>query len=151
MDRIARAKTVVKTGDWRPEQAAACVTLTFDERFRRRFRMADDSGADFLLDLAEARRLDDGDGLVLDDGRVILVRAAVEDVLDIVCTSRSDALRISWHLGNRHTPVQVLGNGNLRIAYDHVLEELCERAGAKTARRQASFFPEGGAYEPHAH
>jgi urease accessory protein len=151
MADVARAKSVVKPGDWQPDQAAACVTLTFDERFRRRFRMADDSGGEFLLDLTEARRLEDGDGLVLDDGRILLVQAALEDVLDIACISREDALRIAWHLGNRHTPVQILGNGSLRIGYDHVLQQLAELSGAKTARRQAPFFPEGGAYEPHAH
>jgi len=92
---MRRATTVVKPGSWRPEQAAARVTLSFEDRFRRRIQMADDGGEEFLLDLAEARRLEDGDGLVLEDGGVILVQAALEDVLDIACTSRVDALRIA--------------------------------------------------------
>jgi hypothetical protein len=60
-------------------------TITLDEtaRHRRRMRMVSDrmeNGATvaFLLDLPQARLLRHGDGLVLDDGRVIEIRAEPE-------------------------------------------------------------------------
>ena len=113
--------------------------------------MATDDGDEFLLDLAEARRLNDGDGLQLDDGTIILVKAAAEDVLDISCATSAETARIAWHIGNRHTPVQVLADGVLRIAYDHVLEHMVIGLGATAARRQAPFSPEPGAYAESAH
>ena len=65
-------------------------------------------------------------------------------------TSRAaDALalaRIAWHLGNRHTPTQILP-GALRIRADHVLEHLLtDHLGATVTRATAPFDPEGGAY-----
>ena len=143
---MLRATSLVRASRWQATDAVACVTLPFNERHRRRILMSDDQGRAFLLDLAETARLEDGDGLVLETGGVVLVRAAQEDVLDIVCRGADGAARIAWHLGNRHTPVQVLANGALRIAYDHVLRHMAESLGALTERRQAPFAPEGGAY-----
>ena len=67
--------------------------------------------------------LRDGDLLLLDDGRLILVRAAPESVLDIHASDALALARIAWHLGNRHTPTQILP-GALRIRADHVLVHL---------------------------
>lgn len=106
----------------------------------------DDGGADFLLDLDEAARLEDGDGLVLDGGGVIEVAAAPERVIDISCASASEAARVAWHLGNRHTPVQILDRGGLRIRDDHVLMGMVKSLGAIAVRRTAPFQPEPGAY-----
>jgi urease accessory protein len=145
---MERAITVVRDFDG---DAVAQVTLPFNERHRRRFRMADDQGRAFLLDLAETSRLEDGDGLVLESGGVILVRAANEDVLDIACDDSATLARIAWHLGNRHTPVQVLGSQGLRIAYDHVLEHMVQTLGAQTRRHGAPFTPENGAYAEVGH
>jgi urease accessory protein len=55
--------------------------------------------------------------------------------------------RIAYHLGNRHVPVQV-GEGFLRIAEDHVLEDMLRRLGASVMHIEAPFEPEGGAYIP---
>ena len=125
----------------------ATVTLTFDDRFRRRVKLTDDQGEDFLLDLGEARRLDDGDILALEGGGGITVIAAPEPVIDIQCASPSHAARIAWHLGNRHTPVQILENGAMRIRRDHVLKEMARKLGAVAVERSAPFSPERGAYD----
>lgn len=143
---MRKATSVLRAKDRIGQIAVACITLAFDDRYRRRLRMTDDSGEDFLLDLAEATRMEDGDALLLNTGEIIIVRAANEDVLDIVCADAAATARIAWHLGNRHTPVQVLGSGALRIAYDHVLAHMVEHLGAHTQRRYAPFAPEPGAY-----
>jgi urease accessory protein len=148
---MRRATAVLRAQDRIGQVAVACVTLSFDDRYRRRIRMTDDNGEDFLLDLAETTRIEDGDGLLLDTGEIIIVRAAEEDVLDIVCHDAAETARIAWHLGNRHTPVQVLGAGALRIAHDHVLALMAERLGAHTQRRRAPFAPEPGAYADGSH
>jgi urease accessory protein len=122
------------------------VTLAFDERHRRRLRMTDDAGEPFLLDLAKAVVLADGDGLALDGNGYIRVRAAAEPVADVAAATAAETARLAWHIGNRHTPVQVLADGTLRIRDDHVLVAMLEGLGATVTRHVASFTPEPGAY-----
>nr|WP_280633833.1 hypothetical protein [Stappia taiwanensis] len=58
----------------------------------------------------------------------------------------ADALvRIAWHLGNRHLPVQLLP-GALRIRRDHVIEDMVARLGGRMTTLAAPFDPEHGAY-----
>ena len=142
---MRRAIDAKAAGTW-GSVAQATVTLAFEDRYRRRIRMQDDAGEAFLLDLGEATVLRDGDGLVLQEGGVIAVRAADERVADITASSAVEAIRIAWHIGNRHTPMQVLADSTLRIAYDHVLVAMAEGLGAEVVERQACFQPEGGAY-----
>ena len=112
--------------------------------------MTDDAGQPFLLDLAKAVVLADGDGLALDgDGSIqgfIRVRTAAEPVADVCAETPAETSRLAWHIGNRHTPMQVLDDGTLRIRDDHVLVAMLEGLGAVVTRRMASFNPEPGAY-----
>lgn len=129
----------------------ATVTLRFEDRHRRRFMMTDDNGDDFLLDLPRAVLLTDGDRLLLERGGAIVVRAAPESVADFHTNGAAASARLAWHIGNRHTPIQVLPNGALRVLDDHVLVDLAERHGAWVRRHVAPFAPEPGAYaEGHA-
>lgn len=142
---MRRAISVMPSGSWNGG-VSATVTLAFDERHRRRIRMIDDAGEPFLLDLPDAVQLADGDGLALEGGGVIAVKAAPEPVAEIRCRDAETAARIAWHIGNRHTPLQVLAEGRLRIRDDHVLVAMVEGLGATVARLSAPFEPEGGAY-----
>jgi urease accessory protein len=99
----------------------------------------------FLLDLPEATRLMHGDGLVLDDGRIIEVIAAEEPVMEITARDTHHLARIAWHLGNRHLPTEILPD-RLRIAPDAVIEEMVRGLGGTVRRAEARFEPEGGAY-----
>ena len=54
------------------------MTLAYDQRHRRRMAMIADGGLSFLLDLATATVLDDGDAVQLEDGRLVEVKAAPE-------------------------------------------------------------------------
>lgn len=153
---LPHAVQIISAGLWPQDKAFASVTLDFDGRYRRRIRLTLDGGkGGILLDLPHAARLQDGDGLLLEDGRYVLVRAAREEVMDITATSPHDAIRIAWHLGNRHLPVQVLADGALRLRYDHVIEHMVEGLGGRVSRAHQIFSPEPGAYEDgggaHAH
>ena len=148
---MRRVTAVKPAGQWGGEEASAAATLAFDDRHRRRIKLTDDDGDDFLLDLAEATRLEAGDGLVLESGSIIAVAAADEDVLDINCADAAEAARIAWHIGNRHTPVQVLADGGLRITYDNVLEAMIAGLGGRCERNRAPFAPEPGAYAESGH
>jgi len=126
------------------------VTLPFLDRHRRRIRLVADSGAPFLLDLARAQHLVEGDGLELDNGSYIRVRAAAEPVIEIAADTPGDLLRIAWHLGNRHLPLQV-ADGHLRIRADHVIADMVQGLGGHITRCDAPFDPEIGAYAGTAH
>ncbi len=103
------------------------------------------NGVAFLLDLAETAALKDGDGLVLDDGRIIAVQAAREPLMEITCRDAAHLVQIAWHLGNRHLPTELFGD-RLRIRQDHVIRDMLAQLGAGVADIQAPFNPEGGAY-----
>ena len=147
---MRRATEIHRTGHWPEAEAVGTVTLAMDERHRRRFSMTDDDGEAFLLDLAEAALLNDGDGLALDDGGIIRVTAAIEPVCDVAGKNPAHTSRLAWHIGNRHTPIQVVDDITLRILDDHVLVHMLEGLGASVRRHQATFTPEPGAYS-HAH
>ena len=148
---MRRAVEVKSAGTWQGGNGGV-VTLAFEDRHRRRIRMTDDNGEAFLLDLAHPVLLAGGDGLVLEDGGVIAVQAAHEAVIDIVCRDPAQTARIAWHIGNRHTAVQVLNGLTLRILDDHVLGHMVEGLGGRVTKRTAAFEPEPGAYaEGHGH
>jgi len=144
---MRRAVRVISAGEGTLQDVQGTVTLCFEDRFRRRVRLHDDGGEAFMLDLAQATRFEDGDGLALDGGGVLLVRAALEDVVDVAGLDTQHTARLAWHIGNRHTPVEVLKNGHLRIQYDHVLAHMLEGLGATLDRKTAPFVPEPGAYD----
>ncbi|MBM3565522.1 MAG: urease accessory protein UreE [Alphaproteobacteria bacterium] len=140
------ATDVLAKGAWPESEAIATVTLAYHDRHRRRMSMATDDGGMFLLDLPHATVLGDGDGLKLTDGRYIRVCAASEAVVDIFCSSADVASKIAWHIGNRHTPMQVVADGVLRILDDHVLVDMVRGLGARVVSLRAAFAPESGAY-----
>jgi urease accessory protein len=137
-------------GQWPEEAAVDSVTLAFLDRHRRRIRLVADSGTPFLLDLPRAQHLAEGDGLELDNGGYVRVCAAPEPVIEIAADSATDLLRIAWHLGNRHLPLQVLED-RLRLRADHVIAAMIEGLGGRVAWVQAPFDPEIGAYAASAH
>jgi urease accessory protein len=147
---LRRATRVHPTGHWPQADAAGSVTLAFDDRFRRRIQLNDDSGEPFLLDLARAVVLNDGDALELDDGTLLTVRAAKEDLAEVRCPTPEALARIAWHLGNRHLPVQIAGDA-VRLRWDHVIADMLVRMGAEVVRLRAGFTPESGAYAHHDH
>ncbi len=86
-----------------------------------------------------------GEGLRLEDGRILAVQAMPERVLDIHAHDEDALMRIAWHLGNRHLPVQLLGD-RIRIRADHVISEMVEGLGGHVEPIEAPFDPESGAY-----
>src|SRR5580704_14170118 len=139
-------------GQYRWTDAPAdTVVLDFDDRHRRRMAMTGTRGLKFLLDLENAVALRGGDALVLEDGRLIEVVAALEPLAEIRAADPQHLVRLAWHLGNRHLPTQIMGRG-LRIRRDHVIEAMLKGLGARVIEIDAPFDPEGGAYaEAHAH
>ena len=141
---MLRADKVIPAGQWTGAPADT-VVLDFDERYRRRVVMTGVGGLDFLLDLAEAAMLRGGDGLSLEDGRIVEVVAAPEPLAEIRAADALALARVAWHLGNRHLPTELLSKA-LRIRRDPVIEAMAEGLGARVIALEAPFNPEGGAY-----
>lgn len=145
-----RAQAVQRRGLWLGIPADR-VTLDYDNRCRRRITMTGDEGLAFLLDLAAATYLKDGDALVLEDGRFIEVKARPEDLLEIKGRDPLHLMTLAWHLGNRHLAVQIEAE-RIVIRHDRVIAHMLEHQGARVRRVLEPFNPEGGAYAAlHSH
>jgi urease accessory protein len=147
---MKRASEVKAAGLWRETVAIDRVVLDADERFRRRMLMTGERGTTFLLDLPKPTALHDGDGLVLDDGSIVRVAGKPEPLIEVTAASADELARVAWHLGNRHTEVQIIAD-KLRIRRDHVLEAMLRGLGARLTEIEAPFEPESGAYGHHDH
>lgn len=145
MQRAIEHKTA---GHWPAAQAIDSVTLDFDARHRRRIVLQTDSGAQVLMDLERAVAMADSDGLRLEEGGYLTIRAAAEPLLAIQASDPEHMLRLAWHVGNRHLPVEVTLN-TLYIRPDPVIEKMLVDLGARVRTIRRAFQPEGGAYGGH--
>jgi urease accessory protein len=140
-------------------ETAGRITLDETARHRRRIVMTSDAidgqpGIEFLLDLPEATLLRHGEGLLLEDGRVIVVIAEPEALYAVFGASPRHLLTLAWQIGNRHLAAEILGN-RIIIRQDPVIKDMLEGLGARVMEIMAPFTPEGGAYggrhNPHDH
>lgn len=121
------------------------LVLPFEQRQKSRLRAVLTSGEEVGLFLERGGILRGGDCLEADDGRVVRVVAADEELME-ARTSDADLLaRAAYHLGNRHAPVQI-GDSWVRFAADRVLAEMLRGLGLTVSECVAPFEPEAGAY-----
>jgi urease accessory protein len=129
---------------------ADTVVLDHEERRRRRGVVKTVGGLEFLVDLADAPTLGGGDAYVLDDGRMIEIVAAPEELLEARAKDPLHLTRIAYHLGNRHLECEITAR-SIRIRRDHVIADMLKGLGAKVMEIEAPFHPEGGAYHQAGH
>ncbi len=126
------------------------LTLRYAERCRSRLRVELDDGTEAGLFLPRGTVLRAGDRLAAQGGAIVEIRAASEELYEVRAAHDAidphfDLLRGTYHLGNRHVPVQ-LAPGRLRLERDTVLRELLLRLGLDVREIVAPFEPEAGAY-----
>jgi urease accessory protein len=124
------------------------VTLAHDERRIRRRLLTLVHGDEVLVDFPAPVTLDDRAVLVLEDGRLVEVIAAEEDLYEITASDAGHLVRLAWHLGNRHLPAQ-LEEHRILIKRDHVIRDMLLGLGASVTAISEPFFPEHGAYHGH--
>ncbi|HXX06824.1 MAG TPA: urease accessory protein UreE [Pseudolabrys sp.] len=147
MKRITEIKGAAT---WDMRTACDFIVLDAQDRHRRRVVFVGEHGATYLLDLPRPAQLRDGDALVIEDGTLVRVTGKAEALVEIAGATTHELARIAWHLGNRHTEVQIVGD-RLRIRRDHVLESMLRGLGASLFYLEASFDPEPGAYNHSEH
>ncbi len=125
------------------------LTLPFESRQKARLHTKLDSGQEAGLFLPRGLILRGGNKVAADSGEIIKIISANEDVS--TATSKDSLLltRASYHLGNRHVPLEINEN-YIRYQYDHVLNEMIEQLELTVTRESAPFEPESGAYS-HGH
>jgi urease accessory protein len=148
MNSVRHVGGIADAGTWDRARAVDRVVLGADDRLRRRIVLTTENGMKLLLDFAEPMQLRDGDGLVLEDGSVVVVAGQTESLVEISAKTPLDFVRLAWHIGNRHTDVQFVEK-SFRIRRDHVLEKMAKGLGAVTKPVEAPFDPERAA--PHGH
>src|SRR5271165_1713827 len=93
------------------------LVLPFDLRQRSRLRVTLDDGTEAALFLPRGTVLRNGDLLEAQDGSLIGVVAAPENVLYVTADRPHALMRAAYHLGNRHIPVE-LGENFLKLETD---------------------------------
>jgi urease accessory protein len=128
-------------------QDAACerLVLGFEARCKSRLRTRLESGEEAGIFLEAGTVLRGGDRLEGNDGRIVQVVAAPEQLMEVWSGSPRKLARIAYHLGNRHVVAEI-GDGWLRFPADHVLRDLVAGLGADVREVTLPFEPEAGAY-----
>jgi len=133
---------------------AATVELDWDVRQKSRFDATDSNGRALGVFLPRGTLVRGGDVLVLEDGSLVRVQAAPQEVLRITACAQHgspfDLTRAAYHLGNRHVPIE-LQPDHLKIEPDHVLADMLRAMHMTVVTVQEAVEPEGGAYSSHGH
>jgi len=126
----------------------ATITLPFDLRQKSRFKSKLDSGEPVSLLLSRGLVLRDGNVLKSESGFKVKVVAAPESVSTVYSDNVLMLLKASYHLGNRHVPLQITETF-VRYQADHVLDQMINQLGLQVLSEKAAFEPESGAYAKH--
>jgi urease accessory protein len=133
-------------------QRASTLTLDWDTRQKSRFDATDSQGRALGVFLPRGAVVRGGDVLVAEDGSLVRVQAAPQDVLRITACSEHgspfDLTRAAYHLGNRHVPIE-LQPDHLKIEPDHVLADMLRAMHMTVVAVSEPFEPENGAYGDH--
>jgi urease accessory protein len=146
---MLRATSVIRKPAVKADKVVDSVTLDHEDRNRRRVALKGDGGLDFLLDLDKVTEVNDGDAIKLEDGRLVVIKAAPEKLLEITAENPLRLMTIAWHIGNRHTPAEITADA-IYIADDHVLAEMIRGQGCATKSVMRAFRPQKGAYHDHS-
>lgn len=143
---MQRAISVVRKAAVKQDRIVETLTLDHEDRNRRRVALKGDGGRDILLDLDKATALGDGDAVKLEDGSLVLIRAAAQKLIEITAENPLRLSRVAWHIGNRHTPAEITATA-IYIEHDHVLAEMIRGQGCAMSEVERPFQPERGAYD----
>ncbi|MFM8699877.1 MAG: urease accessory protein UreE [Hyphomicrobiales bacterium] len=141
---MQRATSIIRKPAVKPGRIVDSVSLDHEDRYCRRVELVGENGLAFLLDLERATVLNDGDALKLEDGSLVLVKAVAETLLEIRAENPLRLLKVSWHIGNRHTPAEITADA-IYIENDPGLAEMVRGLGCAITVVSRPFQPEHGA------
>jgi urease accessory protein len=127
--------------------------LTAEERSRSRQPFVTESGREVYIQLKRGTNLRQGDLLQAADGSLVVeILAKPERVMVVTTPHFLDLLAATYHLGNRHVPLEITET-HLYLLPDPVLQDLLQQRGLMVTEADRPFQPQAGAYEstPHQH
>lgn len=127
------------------EKPKLTLCLTMDERTKSRLKVALSDGQEAGLFLPRGTVLKEGDILLSEEGDVVTIEAAKEQVSTVYSDDPLLLARVCYHLGNRHVPLQIEA-GWCRYFHDHVLDDMARGLGATVVVGLEKYQPEPGAY-----
>ncbi|MBV2189618.1 urease accessory protein UreE [Providencia rettgeri] len=119
--------------------------LTMDERTKSRLKVTLSDGQEAGLFLPRGTVLKEGDILASEEGELVTIEAAKEQVSTVYSDDPLLLARVCYHLGNRHVPLQIEA-GWCRYFHDHVLDDMARGLGATVSVGLEKYQPEPGAY-----
>lgn len=140
-----KCSKILPAGSWDPRQAATSYAADYEGRFRRRLMLRLENGEEILLDLEKPSLLREGDGLQLDCGRIVAVRALSEDLMEVRAQTVEGLIRLAWHIGNRHLAAMIREDC-IVIRNDPVIAAMIKGLGGHLTAVKAGFNSENGAY-----
>ena len=129
----------------RAEKPFDLISLSYEDRFKRRLKMTTEGGIDFLLNLSKAVELPVGGAIILEDGKEIEIAALHERLYKVKPENNTSLAKIAWHIGNRHMPCEIYEE-YLMIQENAVLGDMLEKLNCSVENICAPFFPMTGAY-----
>lgn len=136
---------ILPAGSWDETDVTDQFSADYEGRYRRRIVLTLESKERVLLDLDKTHLLTDGEGLLLDDGRIIRIVALPEALIEVTAHTSLQLLQLAWHLGNRHLPAMIEKN-RIFIRKDIVIADMIKGLGGHIQFCEAPFSPESGAY-----
>jgi len=124
------------------------VELTLERRVKARLKACLTDGSDVGIFLDRGPIMRGGDLLESEEGSIVQVISAPEEVSVIKSEDFHLLMRAAYHLGNRHVPLQLLPN-ELRYQHDHILDQMLIGLGINPSFEELPFEPEPGAYGEH--
>lgn len=123
-----------------PIETDLSLTLPFDSRQKARLHTQLDNGQEAGLFLPRGQVLRNGDQILAETGEIATIISAPENVSTVTSDDIHLLMRASYHLGNRHVPLEIKPS-YLRFQYDHVLNEMLEQLNLNIIQESAPFEP----------
>ncbi len=101
------------------------VYIESDHLMKRVQRLKTDHDRDIGIRLKDAKELEAGDVLYMDEKNIIVVDVLSDDLLVIRPRDMNEMGNIAHQLGNRHLPAQ-FEDDEMLVQYDYLVEELLE-------------------------
>ncbi|MGL4322400.1 MAG: urease accessory protein UreE [Beijerinckiaceae bacterium] len=143
----ARASGLVRKAAVKADKIIDTVVLDHAQRQATHLHVHGEKGLHLDVDLPQAPGLRDGDAFKLDDGTLVLVKAASEELALVSSTNATRMMRAAWNLGSHHALVEMTDEG-LLIRRDANIEEMLRSIGMTVTAQTRGFSPE---QEAHVH
>lgn len=126
--------------------AADSVVLDHRQRAERGLPLKGVRGTQFEIALPADMRLRGGDALVLDDGRLIEIVAAPEELSEARHADPRIFARLAYHIGKAGLAVEIQDK-RIRYSRDSATDDLLRTMGARILHIEAPLEPDTGVFE----